>query len=117
MGLLKKLFGAIFGLFAALGKLLGLGKKGEFYVELEPTAPSPTPVAAPEPSPAVATPKPDPAPVAAAAAVEPPPAAPAPAQATASEVSSRPYTQFARRRPGANMASFLAMARQVRPST
>ncbi|WJI24493.1 hypothetical protein MZ909_02100 [Thermosynechococcus sp. B0] len=113
MNLLKKLFGAIFGLLGAIAKLFGLGKKGEFYIELDkstaaPAAP-PTPTKAVEPAP---TPEP-------AAAPQPAqPVATAPAAPTPTPVTpSVPYTRFARRRPGANMAAFLNMARQVRPST
>ncbi|WJI27011.1 hypothetical protein RHP47_02100 [Thermosynechococcus sp. QKsg1] len=113
MNLLKKLFGAIFGLLGAIAKLFGLGKKGEFYIELDkstaaPAAPpTPTKVVEPAPTPEPAT-APQPAqPVATA------PAAPTPTPVT----PSVPYTRFARRRPGANMAAFLNMARQVRPST
>lgn len=112
MNLLKKLFGAIFGLFGAIAKLFGLGKKGEFYIELDegkaaPATPAtPTKTAEPAPQPAQ--------PVAAA----PTPILTAPAEPTPTPVApSVPYTRFARRRPGANMAAFLDMARQVRPST
>lgn len=116
MNLLKKLFGAIFGLFGAIAKLFGLGKKGEFYIELDdnraaPAAP-PTPTKATEPAPtseSAAAPQP-----AQAVAAAPTPVAPAPAEPTPTPV---PYTRFTRRRPGANMAAFLNMARQVRPST
>lgn len=120
MNLLKKLFGAIFGLFGAIAKLFGLGKKGEFYIELDestaaPAAP-PTPTKAAEPAP---TPEPAPAPQPAQpVAAAPTPVATAPAEPTPTPVTpSVPYTRFARRRPGANMAAFLNMARQVRPST
>ncbi|HIK24789.1 MAG: hypothetical protein P3X23_002370 [Thermosynechococcus sp. Uc] len=112
MNLLKKLFGAIFGLFGAIAKLFGLGKKGEFYIELDedkaaPATPT-TPTKAAEPAPQ------PPQPVAAA----PTPIVTAAAEPTATPVTpSVPYTRFARRRPGANMAAFLNMARQVRPST
>lgn len=124
MNLLKKLFGAIFGLFGAIAKLFGLGKKDEFYIELDestaaPAAP-PTTTKAAEPAPTPeSAPAPQPAqPVAAA----PTPVATAPAEPTSAPeptpvTPSVPYTRFARRRPGANMAAFLNMARQVRPST
>ncbi|URR35243.1 hypothetical protein NBE99_11455 [Thermosynechococcus sp. HN-54] len=117
MNLLKKLFGAIFGLFGAIAKLFGFGKKSEFYIELEeskaaPAAP-PAPTKAAEPAP---TPEPAPAPQPVAAA--PTPITTASAEPTPTPVTpSVPYTRFARRRPGANMAAFLNMARQVRPST
>lgn len=118
MNLLKKLFGAIFGLFGAIAKLFGLGKKGEFYIELDestaaPAAP-PTTTKAAEPAP---TPESAPAPQPA----QPVAAAPTPVATASAEPTpvtpSVPYTRFARRRPGANMAAFLEMARQVRPST
>lgn len=111
--MIKKLFSAILRFFAALGKLLGLGKKGEFYVEVAPPPPS-TPVVASEQTATVEAPKPSPSSVA-NAAVEPPPVTSEAVEQTRSEPQL--YTQFARRRPGANMASFLTMARQVRPST
>ncbi|WP_460193351.1 hypothetical protein [Thermosynechococcus sp. FA-CM-4201] len=119
MNLLKKLFGAIFGLFGAIAKLFGLGKKGEFYIELdESTAAPPTPTKAAEPAP---TPEPAPQPAQPVATAPTPvataPAEPTPAPEPTPVTPSVPYTRFARRRPGANMAAFLNMARQVRPST
>ncbi|MFN3679733.1 hypothetical protein [Thermosynechococcus sp.] len=118
MNLLKKLFGAIFGLFGAIAKLFGLGKKGEFYIELdESTAAPATPKATAEAAEPAPTPEPAAAPqTAQPVAAAPPPAATAPA-APMPVTPSVPYTRFARRRPGANMAAFLEMARQVRPST
>lgn len=115
MNLLKKLFGALFGLFGAIGKLLGFGKKGEFYIELDQsTAAAPTTTdKAPEPAP---TPTPAPTAAAPTPIVTAPPA-PTPTPEPAPTTPSVPYTRFARRRPGANMATFLNMARQVRPST
>ncbi|HIK34841.1 MULTISPECIES: hypothetical protein [unclassified Thermosynechococcus] len=119
MNLVKKLFGAIFGLFGAIAKLFGLGKKSEFYIELDESTAAPaalsTPTKAAEPAPTPEPAAPQPAqPVAAA----PTSVATAPAEPTPTPVTpSVPYTRFARRRPGANMAAFLNMARQVRPST
>jgi hypothetical protein len=68
-------------------------------------APSPKAPAAkaPEPKP---TPKPAPKPI-------PQPAAPVEIRFSNGEE----YIQFARRRPGANMKSFLDMAKQVRPNS
>ncbi|MFN4279158.1 hypothetical protein [Thermosynechococcus sp.] len=120
MNLLKKLFGAIFGLFGAIAKLFGLGKKGEFYIELDestaaPATPKTTAKAAEPASPSEPAVAPQPAQTVAAA---PPPIVTAPPEPTPAPVTpSVPYTRFARRRPGANMAAFLNMARQVRPST
>ncbi|XFA73097.1 hypothetical protein RYO59_001335 [Thermosynechococcaceae cyanobacterium Okahandja] len=109
---IKKLFGAIFGLFAALGKLLGLGKKGEFYVELE-AAPATAAAPAVEATPETTVTAPPPEPTATV-----PPVVEAPTPAPVAPTPTVPYAQFPRRRrPGANMASFLTMARQVRPST
>ncbi|MGF1457966.1 MAG: hypothetical protein ACFBSG_02970 [Leptolyngbyaceae cyanobacterium] len=35
MGLLKKIFGGIFGLIGGIFKIFGFGKKGEYFLELE----------------------------------------------------------------------------------
>lgn len=46
MGLLKTIFGGLFsligGLFGGIAKLLGFGKKGGYYMELDDGAPAPT---------------------------------------------------------------------------
>lgn len=120
MVLLKKIFAGLFGLLASLGKLVGIGKKGEFFVEMEPTPDHASPKQAvetvieqkPKEKAAPAASKPQPVAVAAVAPSSAKPAEPAPkAEPPAATV---PYAQFARRRPGANMAGFLSMAQQVR---
>ncbi|HIK11463.1 MAG TPA: hypothetical protein IGS52_14560 [Oscillatoriaceae cyanobacterium M33_DOE_052] len=126
-----------------LGPLKNLfGKKSEYYLEIEDakgTGVAPTPKAAPAAKPeapkAVAAPaaKPaapkaaaTPAPAAPKAAATPAPAAP-PKPAPAPQKAPEPVSGFAtsylmpnattpRRRPGANMTSFLSMAQQVKTS-
>ncbi|MDG2991206.1 hypothetical protein L3556_09730 [Candidatus Synechococcus calcipolaris G9] len=115
MVLLKKIFAGLFGLLASLGKLVGIGKKGEFFVEMEPTPDHASPKQAVETVVEKDTKKAAPAqkkePVAAAVTQ---PATKEPAVKEAAPVATVPYFQFARRRPGANMVGFLDMARQVR---
>jgi len=53
MGLIKSIFGGIFGLIGSIlgsvAKIFGLGKKGEFFMELdEGSAPAPEPQSAPK---------------------------------------------------------------------
>lgn len=118
MVLLKKIFAALFGLLASLGKIVGIGKKGEFFVEA-PTPDHASPKQAVEAVVEKGTKDAAPAkkkePVAAAVAA---PAVKEPAAKEAAPksepVATVPYFQFARRRPGANMVDFLDMARQVR---
>ncbi|GAB4466205.1 MAG: hypothetical protein OHK0037_21690 [Elainellaceae cyanobacterium] len=141
MGLIKKLLGGLFSFLSGLGKLLGLGKSSEYFLEAEPSnsaAPAaPAAVASPK-APAAAA-----APVAAVAVAEPPatdvttngkaPAAvapvpsPAPAAKPVAEAAPAAEQTFApnfvlmnsnrggRRRPGPSLNPFLDMARQVRP--
>ncbi len=124
-GFLKNLFG---GIFSFLGGLLGF-KKSEYVLEFESapaaasaattqlakpaatepaqpakaTAPAPAPAKPSQPAVAAPSPKPEPA------------KAPALAGGFASNYSL-PTVTSSRRRPGANMNSFLDMARQVNPS-
>ncbi|HEY9881538.1 MAG TPA: hypothetical protein V6D29_24000 [Leptolyngbyaceae cyanobacterium] len=135
MGLIKNIFGAIFGViggvFGAIAGILGIGKKSEFFLELDESkgeAPAIEPVktetaksadkvvpAAIEKGatvkPAAATKKPEPAKPAAA-----PVAAPAPATAAfASEYLVNPsLSNNSRRRPGPSLSPFLDLARQVK---
>ncbi|MBE9138694.1 hypothetical protein IQ254_16085 [Nodosilinea sp. LEGE 07088] len=130
MGLIKSIFGAIFGLiggiFKAIGGLVGLGKKSEFYMELDEASSDSQPVAAPStPAPAAkAEPKPAGAPAKAkaeASAKAPKPVAPAPAvpaepvpTAFASKyLTTVGISQSSRRRPGPSLAPFKDMAKQV----
>lgn len=131
-GFLKNIFGGIFGF---LGKLLGLGKKSEYALEFEPNsagksiAPSnPAPKA--EVSTTAAKPakvekatttkeKPQEKPVKAETPAPAPVKKPEPAKApTPVGGFSTQYltssTSATRRRPGANMNSYLDMARQVK---
>ena len=40
MGFIKKIFGGIFALFGSILKVFGIGKKGEFYMELDDSTPA-----------------------------------------------------------------------------
>lgn len=141
MGLIKKLLGGLFsfigGLFGAFGKVLGLGKKSEFFLEAEPSssaatepAASPTTTTAAAPAAASATvttngkvAEPVKTVAAATPAVTPAPtpaATPAAAAASASNGTFAPNfllgnSQGSRRRPGPSMNPYLDMAKQVKP--
>lgn len=126
-GFLKNLFG---GIFSFLGSLLGF-KKSEYVLEFE-SAPSAAPAATTQPAkPAATAPAQASQPTATAPAPTPAkasqPAAPAPSPkpepAKAPDLGSGVVSSYSlpavtstRRRPGANMNSFLNMARQVNPS-
>ncbi|MBE9109246.1 hypothetical protein IQ273_07435 [Nodosilinea sp. LEGE 07298] len=140
MGLIKSIFGAIFGLiggiFKTVGGLVGLGKKSEFFMELDEGDSSNQPAIAPSnPAPAV---KAEPA----AAAKSPAKAetktpakaatkAPAKKETKAPAVAAAPAepvpTGFAsnyltsvgtalprRRRPGPSLSPFMDMAKEVK---
>ncbi len=137
MGLIKSIFGAIFGLiggiFKTVGSLVGLGKKSEFFMEAtdaEGGSKAPVAVSAPAPAakveavptvdakapaPAKASTPPAPkaapaaAPVLAAIAAEPVPTAFA-----SSYLTSVGTTMPRRRRPGPSMSPFMDMAKQVK---
>ncbi|MGG6237734.1 hypothetical protein ACQ4N7_03760 [Nodosilinea sp. AN01ver1] len=144
MGLIKSIFGAIFGLiggiFKTVGGLVGLGKKSEFFMELDEADDSSQPAIAPSaPAPAA---KAEPAaaaksPAKAAAKTETKPAAktqtkpaakketkaPAPAAAPAEPVPTGFASNYLtsvgtsmprRRRPGPSLSPFMDMAKQVK---
>lgn len=143
MGLIKSIFGTIFGLlggiFKTVGGLVGLGKKSEFFMELDESDSSAQPAALPAPAetksvaaPAKATTK-APAQASAKAATKAPAkaATKAPAKAAPAPVATAPAepvpTAFAstylttvgtslprRRRPGPSLSPFLNMAKQVK---
>ncbi len=136
MGLIKSIFGAVFGLiggiFKTIGGLVGLGKKSEFYLEINEAGSDSKPEAAVAPAakPVAAAPtEPTPAPVAAAPAM----AAPAPTPVVAAVMAkpaqaTGPLPSFAadyvatpgatalprRRRPGPSMSPFMDMAKTVK---
>jgi type IV secretory pathway VirB10-like protein len=121
MGFIKSLFGGIFGF---IGRLLGLNKS-DYVLDLgesdtakaEPAKAEVKKEAKPEPAKAQATPAqpakakaapaPAPKPAAAKAKTEPVPAGFAPNYLMPAVTSTR-------RRPGANMSSYLSMARQMK---
>ncbi|MBW4460966.1 MAG: hypothetical protein KME47_12130 [Nodosilinea sp. WJT8-NPBG4] len=144
MGLIKSIFGTIFGLlggiFKTVSSLVGLGKKSEFFMELDESDSSAQPAAAltapaetkSVAAPAKATTK-APAKAAAKAATKAPAkaATKAPAKAAPAPVAMAPAepvpTAFAstylttvgtslprRRRPGPSLSPFLNMAKQVK---
>ena len=141
MGLIKSIFGTIFGLLGGIFKtvsgLVGLGKKSEFFMELDEsdssaqpaaalTAPAevksaapakavtPAPAKAPAKASAKAAPKapakaaPAPAPVATA------PAEPAPTAFASTYLTTVGTSLPRRRRPGPSLSPFLDMAKQVK---
>lgn len=137
MGFINKLFGGLFAflgaIFGGLSKLLGIGKKSEYFLEAdaskevkEKPAKTPAPAKASAKAPAAAkTAKAAPAP---AASQNGKVAAPAPAVAAAKPVApAEPLPQtFApnflissgsnsRRRPGPSLNPFLDMAKQIKP--
>lgn len=130
-GFIKKLFG---GIFSFLGGLFG-SKKSGYYMELEESkgsAPAAKPPAAQvQKLESVPTQKPEPAKVSKSQATKKKaePKAPAPAPAIAASEPAKPAPAPApkreatpvmvtpRRRPGANMTSYLDMARNMQTST
>lgn len=128
MGFLKSIFGLIGGLIKTILGVFGIGKKSEFFMELdEGDSESAAPAAAPAPAPAAKAPEAAPAqkaeapaapaakaPVAQPAAPAPKPAQPAaPVPSFAANYLSGP-TMPRRRRPGPSLSPFMDMAKQVK---
>jgi hypothetical protein len=127
-GFLKNIFGGIFGF---LGKLLGFGKKSEYALEFESNSAAKT-IAPSKPAPKaeVSTTAAKSAKVEKATTTQEKPVkaeTPAPAPVKKPEPAKAPTpvggfstqyltssTSATRRRPGANMNSYLDMARQVK---
>ncbi|MBD2294072.1 hypothetical protein H6G06_11355 [Anabaena sphaerica FACHB-251] len=118
-GFIKNLIGGIFGFITGL-----FGKKDSYYLELKEETTQTTPVEAkpataptPKAEPVKAT-KAEPAQPAKAAPAQPAKAAPVqPAVATETTFAPKylvPSSSGIRRRPGANMSSYLDMARQAK---
>ncbi len=158
MGFIKKIFGAIFGLISSLLKVVGVGKKSEYFLEIDDSQATPPPSQAqlanaqPASTEETATRTPEPAAIATAApssngsqpsaqpavqatADQDEPiavltqngATPAPMPVAAAAASNANSTfapeylnpaknQTRRRRPGANMGSFMSMAKNVKVS-
>lgn len=143
MGLIKKILGGFLSFLGGIAKVFGLGKKGDFYMELDESA-APTqeaPAVAPQPEPAVTNNKPQKVKAAKKASkaalngkvpaesVVAPSGAPAetPVAPPKPEVPATPgVTNFAtdylvnpklnrspRRRPGPSISPFKDMAKQV----
>ena len=131
MGLIKSIFGAIFGLiggiFKAISGLVGLVNKSEFYMEIdEAAAGSPPAVVASAPAPVKVEPTAKAEPVTAAPAKAPAKTAPAtapvavaaapvPTGFASNYLTSVGTTMPSRRRPGPSLSPFRDMAKQVKP--
>jgi hypothetical protein len=121
MGFIKSIFGIFGGFLKAILGVFGIGKKSEFYMELDAGSASAAPVAAapaaPAPAKAVAEPaatSPAPQPVVAPAPAVAQPAKPAAAVPSFAE-NYLLGTTTSRRRPGPSLSPFKAMAKQVSP--
>ncbi|PSR19488.1 hypothetical protein C8255_01975 [filamentous cyanobacterium CCP3] len=146
MGLIKSIFGAIFGLiggiFKTVGGLVGLGKKSEFFMELDeaddgsqpaiaPSAPAPAPKA--EPAAAAKSPAEAAAKTSAKSETKTPaktqtkpaaqketkapaaaPAEPVPTGFASNYLTSVGTSMPRRRRPGPSLSPFMDMAKQVK---
>ncbi|MDX2215863.1 MAG: hypothetical protein SFY66_21545 [Oculatellaceae cyanobacterium bins.114] len=133
MGVIQKLIGGIFAFLGGFIKgvlgLVGIGKKSEYFLELEDSSPKPeikasAPAAKPEPVKAepvkaVATPQPVVAePVKTESSNGKAPAASAPAAPPTFAPNFLTTTSGnSRRRPGPSLNRFMDMAKQVKPST
>ncbi len=136
MGIIKKILGALLGIVAAIGGLVGLGKKGggDYYLDLsgeDAKAAKPAQVASAAPAPAAKTAPVAPAAAPASASAE---AAPTTAEATAenpepagaevaaepapeptfAELMQTPMVTLRTRRPGPSLAGFQDMAKGMR---
>lgn len=121
MGIVKKIFGAILGLFAGLAGLVGLGNKGgDYYLDLsEGGAQAPAQVAKAE-VPKAASPAATPVSKGAVAkketakqeAVAPAPVA-APEPLSFAEIMATPMPTMSRRRPGPSLNAFKDMAKDL----
>lgn len=128
MGLIQKVFGGIFAfvgsLFGVVGKVFGIGKKSEYFLELDDAASGAAPAKA-TPAPAPQEAKPAAAAPAKVAAAAPAPAstpAPAPKIVTPAGVTFAPNYlvtsgNTSRRRPGACMTSYVSMAKKSKART
>lgn len=142
MGFINKLFGGLFAvlgaIFGGLFKLIGLGKKSEYFLEADAASGTSTQAKASAPAKAAAKPASAKAEAKPAAAKKAAPAAastngkvadPAPVVAAAKPVAvAEPQiTNFAtnfsvngtssRRRPGPSLNPFLDMAKQIKPQS
>jgi hypothetical protein len=140
MGLIKNIFGAIFGIVGSLLKavfgIFGLGKKSEFYLEADeadsgstssaepkavtqqqpeaPSAQESTPTDKAAPAPAAATPE-APAAIAAAPSSAPKPEpAPEPVGNFATDYLIAPSSVSGRRRPGPSLSPFKDLAKGMK---
>ncbi|MEM6713771.1 MAG: hypothetical protein AAF827_06525 [Cyanobacteria bacterium P01_D01_bin.6] len=135
MGLIKKILGGIFGLiggfFGGIAKIFGIGKQGEFYMEIDETAAPATPPSpetaksepvkvaqkASEPVPVAASdPQPSTAPAAASApvlAAEKQPEVPTVKNFATDYLINPQFNRSPRRRPGPSMSPFKNMVKDM----
>lgn len=127
MGFLKSIFGIIGGVFKAILGVFGIGKKSEFFMELdESAAPAEAPAQPVAAQPAAAQPAAAPTKAPTEVAAQPAVASPAPAPAAPQVAKpAEPVPSFAanylvgstmprRRRPGPSLSPFMDMAKQVK---
>ncbi|HEY9761993.1 MAG TPA: hypothetical protein V6D07_05680 [Trichocoleus sp.] len=133
MGLIKNIFGAIFGViggvFGAIAGIFGIGKKSEFFLELDDSGKGAPAIEPAKPETAKSADKVVPAAIEKGATVKPAAAAkkPEPAKPVAAPVTAPATAAFAseylvnpnlssntRRRPGPSLSPFLDLARQVK---
>lgn len=122
MGLIKKIFGAIFGVIKAIFGIFGLGKKSEYYLEAddaEPSKPQAQPPAVQDEKPAAAakagasTAKAEPQ---AAPAPKPVPVQPKPEPVGnfSTDYLMAPAANRGRRRPGPSLSPFKDLAKDMK---
>lgn len=134
MGFINKLFGGLFAvlgaIFGGLFKLIGLGKKSEYFLEADAAKGVPAETKAPAPAKVEAKPAPAAKTAAAPAAStngkvadSAPVVAPAKPVAVAEPQAVNFATNFSgngsssRRRPGPSLNPFLDMAKQIKPQS
>ncbi len=126
MGLIKTIFGGVFGLigslFKAIAGIFGLGKKGEFYMELEadqsaspaaatPSTPAPQPAASETAAPVAETQSP----AAASTKTAPEPRVISQASSSGNPVVSKPVVEVSQ--PASPVATNFATDYLVNPKT
>ena len=140
MGIVKNIFGAIFGaiggIFKAIFGIFGIGKQSEYYLEAEdmdssskpqgqPQTATPAEKPAPKPAPQVSAPAPAAATKTEAPADPPKPAAAAPKAAPvepipepvgnfATDYLMAPSANMGRRRPGPSLSPFKDLAKDMK---
>lgn len=127
MGIIKKILGAVLGLFGVLAGLIGIGKKDKYFLDLsEGASPAATPAPAAieakdsknaaksaDKAAAVAGKAVAAAAAVAIAATEAVAAAPAPEPLSFGEIAMIPTSTMSRRRPGPSLTQYKDMAKDM----